>query len=332
MKRLTPATALRQLLLAATLGFSTLATQAAQAATTVPVQTTQAPGFYRMAMGDTLVTALYDGHINLAPSLLKGLDQAQIQSMLARMFLKSEPGVQTAVNAYLVHTPTNVVLVDAGSAQCFGPTLGNTINNLKAAGYQPEQIDTVLITHMHPDHVCGLVDDAGKAVFTKATVYGPKADADLWLSAEALAAAPEGNKRFFQMAQKSLAPYQASGQFKTFDKAGEILPGFTVVPTPGHTPGHTSYLLSAGGEKLLIWGDVLASHAVQFAKPEVSIEFDTDSKQAIATRKASLADLAKNNWMVAGSHLPFPGIGRVATEGSAYRYVAIEYGPVKLAK
>ncbi|HEX4917834.1 MAG TPA: MBL fold metallo-hydrolase [Limnobacter sp.] len=319
------ATLIRNIFAAAVLGLSSVA---AHAANPVPVQTTQAPGFYRMAVGDTMVTALYDGYINLAPGLLKGLDQKQIQSMLARMFLQTDPGVQTAVNAYLVHTPNNLVLVDAGSAQCFGPTLGNVLNNLKAAGYKPEQVDTVLLTHMHPDHVCGLVDAQGQAVFANATVHGPKGDADFWLNAEAMAKAPEGNKPFFQMAQKSLGPYQAAGKFKTFDKAGPLLDGFAVVPTPGHTPGHSSFLLTSGKTSMLIWGDVLHSHAVQFAKPEVTIEFDTDSKQAIASRKASLADLAKNGWLVAASHLPFPGIGRVAAEGKAYRYVPIEFGPV----
>ncbi|HEX4879899.1 MAG TPA: MBL fold metallo-hydrolase, partial [Limnobacter sp.] len=214
---------IRNLLTAAVLGLSSLATPAANP---IPMQTTQAPGFYRLAVGDTLVTALYDGHIHLAPTLLKGLDQQQIQSMLARMFLQTDPGVQTAVNAYLVHTPGNLVLVDAGAAQCFGPTLGNALNNLKAAGYKPEQVDTVLLTHMHPDHVCGLVDAQGQAVFVNATVHGPKGDADFWLNADAMAKAPEGNKPFFQMAQKSLAPYQAAGKFKTFDKAGPLMDGF----------------------------------------------------------------------------------------------------------
>ncbi|HEX4878885.1 MAG TPA: MBL fold metallo-hydrolase, partial [Limnobacter sp.] len=108
--------------------------------------------------------------------------------------------------------------------------------------------------------------------------------------------------------------------------------GFAVVPTPGHTPGHSSFLLTSGKTNMLIWGDVLHSHAVQFAKPDVTIEFDTDGKQAIASRKASLAELAKHGWLVAASHLPFPGIGHVAAEGKAYRYVPIEFGPVTPAK
>ena len=228
--------------LRATLGALALASLSllaapASAAPPAPVQT-QVPGYYRQALGEFEITALYDGYVDLAPQLLKGLRADQVQSLLARMFIANTKGVQTAVNGYLVHTGDHLVLVDAGAAQCFGPTLGQINSNLKAAGYSADAVDVVLLTHLHPDHLCGLVDGQGKAAFPNATVYAAKADADFWLSAKAADAAPDGFKPFFKMAGDSVAPYQAGGRFKTYTPGETLIPGVEALDTSGHTPGH----------------------------------------------------------------------------------------------
>lgn len=299
----------------------------------VPVnQTEQAPGFFRSSVGDYTVTALYDGYVNLEPSLLKGLSEDDIQSLLARMFQKSDKGMQTAVNGFLIHTGENLVLVDAGAAKCFGPTVGNIIPNIQAAGYQPEDVDTVLVTHMHADHICGLVSPDGNSAFPNATVWASSDDADFWLSKDTADAAPADAKPFFEMAQNSIAPYQASQNFKTFTTGDTIVPGFSVVPTPGHTPGHTAYLLQSGDESLLIWGDIVHSHAVQLAHPEVSIEFDVDSAQAIESREAILEKSAENRWMIAGAHLPFPGLGHLRKESKGYSWIPVAFAPLQPSK
>src|SRR5574343_1963926 len=125
-----------------------------------PQQKTQVPGYYRLMLGQFEVTALYDGAIDLDEKMLKNIDKRDIQRLLAREFRKG-PKVQTAVNAYRVNTGSKLILIDAGAAQLFGPSLGNIVDNLKAAGYAPEQVDTVLITHLHGDHVNGLVTPDG---------------------------------------------------------------------------------------------------------------------------------------------------------------------------
>jgi glyoxylase-like metal-dependent hydrolase (beta-lactamase superfamily II) len=288
---------------------------------------TQVPGYYRQALGDFDVTALYDGEIKLDTKLLQNASPKQIQALLAQMF-RGNP-TPTAVVAYLVNTGGQLVLVDTGAAKLFGPTLGNVLSNLKASGYEPSQVDTILLTHLHGDHVGGLLTPDGQVAFPKATVYVPKADADFWLSAEAMAKAPDAAKGFFKMAQDSTAPYVKAGRLKTFEGTAELQPGVAPVMEHGHTPGHTGYLFSSKGKKLLVWGDVVHNAAVQFPQPKVTIEFDSDPAKALATRLSLFKWTAKDVLLVAGAHLPFPGIGHVRADGHGrYSWVPVDFAPM----
>lgn len=296
-------------------------------------QKTQVPGYYRMMIGQLEVTALYDGYIDLDPKILKYTSAREVQSLLARMFVESTPGMQTAVNAYLVNTGSSLVLVDTGAAACFGPTLGRIGDNLRAAGYAPEQVDAVLLTHLHGDHACGLAAN-GQLAFPNATVYVDKADADYWLSEANAAAAPKEAQGLFAMARAAVAPYQAANRFRTFNggnggNGAEPIAGVRALPAYGHTPGHSGYLFTSGKDTLLLWGDIVHSHAVQFRRPQVAIEFDTDSHAAVITRKRILADAAKGKLWVGGAHLPFPGLGHVRRDTAGYTWVPAEYGPIR---
>lgn len=295
-----------------------------------PVQPTdQVAGYYRQQVGGAVVTALYDGYVDISSKLLKGIQGKDLQALMARMFVQDRNGVQTAVNGFLVHTGDRLVLVDTGSSSCFGPTMGNLQGNIQAAGYKPEDIDTVLLTHMHPDHICGLLTKDGKPAFPNAQVWAAQADADYWLSDKAAAQASEDTRPFFKMAKDAIAPYQSKGAFHTFTKEAKLPDGFSVVPSPGHTPGHSSYLLTSGSQRLLIWGDIIHSHPVQLARPEVSIEFDSDQKQAIQSRKAILQQAAQQGWLIAGAHLPFPGLGHIRKDGRQYSWVPVEFSPLR---
>ncbi len=312
---------LRPLLLAAC-----LLAPAAPSFADAPQQKTQVPGYYRLMLGNVEVTALYDGAIDLDEKLLKNVHKRDLQRLLARQFLQG-PKVQTAVNAYLINTGSQLVLVDAGAAKLFGPGLGNIVANLKAAGYAPEQVDAVLITHLHGDHVNGLVTPEGQRVFANAEIWSARADNDFWLSESIAAQAPKDFQPFFKMSRDAAAPYLAAGKWKTFDSDRELLPGISSVDTRGHTPGHASYLVKNGGEQLLILGDLVHNHAVQFARPDVAFEYDNDTKQAVATRKRIFALAAREKLMVAGMHLPFPGVGHVRKEPKGYAWVPVEFGP-----
>lgn len=296
-----------------------------------PAVRTQVPGFYRLAVGDVEVTALYDGFIDLDTKILSNASPAEVQRLLARMFLGGQK-VQTAVNAFLVNAGGKLILVDAGAAKAFGPTLGYIGDNLKAAGYSPEQVDVVLLTHLHADHAAGLLDADGKPLFPNAQVRVAQADHDFWLSEEIAAKAPDGFKPFFKLARDAAAPYQAAGRWKPFAGEVEVAPSITAVDAHGHTPGHTAYLIESKGQRLLIVGDAVHSHAVQFARPEVAIEFDSDKKKAVAARKKLFARAAKEKLALAGMHLPFPGLGHVRTEGKGYAWVPVEFSPLRSDK
>lgn len=292
-----------------------------------PLQPTQVPGYYRAMVGAMQVTALHDGQIQLDAKLLKNASPVQIQQALARMF-RSNP-TSTAVNAYLVNLGSRLVLVDAGAGRLFGPALGQVLANLKAAGYQPEQVDDVLITHLHGDHVGGLLTADGQPAFPRATLHVAQTEADFWLSEQRTAQAPEGMKPFFKMAQDSVRPYADAGRLKTFAAGATVLPGASAVSLPGHTPGHTGFRFTSGDASLLIWGDVVHNAAVQFPRPQVTIEFDVDGPQAAASRRQALRQTASARQLVAGMHLPFPGMGHVRAEGrQAYEWVPIDFTPL----
>jgi glyoxylase-like metal-dependent hydrolase (beta-lactamase superfamily II) len=288
-----------------------------------PIQNGQAPGFYRMMLGDFEIVALSDGTVNLpVRKLLTNTTPKKVDELLMRSFL-ADP-VETSVTGFLVNTGTKLILIDSGAGNLFGPTLGNLGNNLKAAGYQPEQVDEIYITHMHADHVGGLM--AGdKLAFPNAIVRADKRDADFWLSQANLDAAPEDAKGFFKGAMASINPYVAAGKFRPFDGGGELVPGIKAVSTYGHTTGHTIYLVESRGQKLAVLGDLMHVAAVQFVNPSVTIEFDTDSKPAAVQRKKIYADVAKQRSWIAVAHLPFPGIGHIRPEGQSYVYVPANY-------
>ena len=292
-----------------------------------PMVKASAPGYHRMMLGDFEVTALSDGTVALhVGPLLTNTTAARVKTALGRSFLKDP--VETSVNAYLINTGTKLVLVDAGAGNLFGPTLGNLVANLKLAGYQPEQVDEVYITHMHPDHVGGLA--AGdRVVFPNAIVRADRRDADYWLSKAQLDAAPRDAKDSFQGAMASLNPYIAAGKFQPFDGDSDLAPGIKGLASRGHTPGHTTYVVESRGEKLVLWGDLIHVAAVQFAEPTVTIRFDVDPKAAAIQRRKAFAEAAKQGHWVAASHIAFPGIGRLRSEGSRYLWVPANYSVVR---
>lgn len=313
------------LLSVALLGASALTP--APALAKAPMVKTQAPGYYRVMLGDFEITALSDGTNPLpVDKLLTHTTPDKVNAALAANFLKAP--VESSINAYLINTGTRLVLVDTGAGAFFGPTLGKLEQSLKAAGYSAGQIDDVFITHMHPDHVGGLLK--GKdAAFPNAVIHIKKADTDFWLSKANLDAAPEGAKVFFQDAVAAVAPYIAAHRFATFEGSAELVPGIHSVPLVGHTAGHTGYMVESKGQSLLVWGDVVHVKSVQFADPSVTIAYDSDPDEAAPARIAEFTDAAQKGYLVAGAHMPFPGLGHVAGKGSAFEWLPVDYSVIR---
>ena len=304
-----------------TLGAVTATSHAA-----APQAKTSAPGFYRVMLGDFEVTALLDGTVELPVDKILSIKSDQVQKTLAKSYLKAP--LETSVNAFLINTGTKLVMVDAGAAGLFGPTLGKLPANLKAAGYTPEQVDEIYITHLHPDHVGGITVD-GKAIFPNATIRADKHDADFWLSEENMKKAPKDVQDFFKGAQAALKPYIAAGKFKTFEGNTDLVAGVKAQVTHGHTPGHTFYVAESRGQKMVFWGDLMHVAAVQFENPGVTIQFDTDSKAAAAQRRRAYAEAAKQGYLVGVAHISFPGIGRLRAAGTGYTWVPVNYSALK---
>jgi len=294
-----------------------------QAQAAAPMVKTQAPGYYRMMLGDIEVTALLDGTVALNPKQLFAHTPVEtIDTALAQAYDKAP--VETSVNGFLINTGSKLVLIDTGAANLFGPTLGNLVSNLKAAGYKPDDIDEIYITHMHPDHVGGLM--AGdKLAFPNAIVRADKQDADHWLDEANMAKATKDTQRFFQGAMASLKPYVTAGKFQSFDGDTDLAPGIRAVARHGHTPGHTAYMIESKGEKMLVWGDLVHVAALQFGDPAAVIGFDVDTKAGAAQRNASYTEAAKQSYWIAAAHTPFPGIGHVKVAKKGFVWVPASY-------
>lgn len=279
-------------------------------------------GFQKTKLGDFTIVALDDGIFNLATDkLLVDRKPGEVKAILAA---DGAPTVQpTSVNSYLIDMGGRRVLVDTGSGNYFGPTLGFALGRLKSAGYRPEDIDEVLITHLHPDHVGGLSAD-GKMVFPNATVRLVEAERAFWLDKANASKVDDSVKSSFDAASASLTPYVAAGRVKGF-KAGAVLePGITAVSLPGHTIGHAGYRVESKGETMLIWGDVMHVALVQLKDPAVTIRFDSSPSEAYASRVRIMTEASKRRYLVAGAHLKFPGIGRIEKVGADWKWVPIK--------
>lgn len=309
------------LLIGGSAGFAVLHSSAALAA--APLSKVTAPGFYRTTLGYFEITALSDGTVQLPmEKLLTNTTPGKVNKAFEKYHISTP--VDTSVNGYLINTGNKLVLIDAGAGKLFGPTLGKLVTSLKASGYTPDQIDEIYITHMHADHVGGLTDENG-VVFPNAVVRADVHDADFWLSEENLNKAADGDKGFFQGAMISLLPYIKAGKFKPFNGDTNLMPGIKAVSSYGHTPGHTIYEIESAGQKLMLWGDLMHVAAVQFDNPAVTIQFDSDSKNAAIQRKKAYADAAKQGYMVGAAHISFPGLGYVRPEGKAYAWTPLNY-------
>lgn len=277
------------------------------------------PTFYDRMVGDLRVTAVLDGFFDLGRPLITNATAEQIDSGMANAYLAAGDQIRLPISVHLVHGADGITMIDAGSGNAFGPTAGRIAAALATMGISTEQITRIVLTHMHPDHIGGLLSAEGTAVFGAASLHVHETDLKFWTDEAIAASVPDDSKPFFALARGVSSAY--GERLVPFVGAADLGGGLSTVEAFGHTPGHSAVRVSDGTDQLLVLGDAAAVAAVQFAHPDAGIAFDADGAQAAATRKAIFDMAAADRIAVAATHLPFPGVGHVEKTDSAYAWV-----------
>ena len=288
-----------------------------------PLQNEPAPSVYRFKIGAIEATAISDGPLLLGPpeaDVFTGVSKDDFTKALSDNYLPTD-NVALEQNALVINTGDKLVLFDSGlgSEKMFGPYSGRLITNLKAAGIEPNDIDAVVLTHAHSDHCWGLVGESGGRNFPNAQIHMTQADFDFWTD-ETNGRSNDVLKLQVEGARKRLLPNR---ERIVFVKDGqELLPGLQAIATPGHTVGHLSYMIASQGKSLCVTGDIAHHHVISLERPKAPFAFDTDGQQAVASRLRMFNMLAAQRVPMLVYHFPWPGVGFVARQGDAYRYVA----------
>ena len=269
-------------------------------------------------IGDFLVTPLSDGNMAASLELLSGISTTEAGEIQRQAGI-AEPG-NLHIYGYLIRGRGRTILVDSGTGGV-NNVGGQLKANLQAEGVLPETVDTVLLTHAHPDHLGGLLDEEGLMVYPNAELYLHPLEKAFWLDDARFAQANERQQRNFIRARQTLAAY---GERVRLLSDAPIAEGIHPVPLPGHTPGHTGFRIDTPEDSLIIWGDIVHFPYIQTAHPGVSIAFDIDREQAEASRKRILAQAAAEQWLVAGMHFGGSGFARVILEAKGYRIAYAE--------
>ena len=326
----------RQALLTASAlaGFAATGLRIPSAQAKADMPSDQAPYFYRFRHGNMQATVVSDGILPLGePSAsFLGTSKEEVRRMLTDNFL-SPDNVVLEQNVLVVNAGDKTVLFDTGmgASTMFGPTTGKLLANLKAAGIDPKNIDAVVATHAHCDHVWGIMGDDGSRHFPNAQIYISQADFDFWTDEGKLGMKdPVYMKPFVEGARKNLLPNRDR---IVFVKDGqEFLPGIQAMSAPGHTVGHTIYMLTSDGKSLAAVGDLTHHQVLLMIKPRIEFAYDTDSKQSANTRVRVLDMLAANRIPLIAYHFPWPGMGHVAKQGDGFQFFPAPLQMMELQK
>lgn len=282
------------------------------------VATAQAPGFYRLKLGEYTLTVINDGTGRLANptgGFVRNATAEAVRAALADDFLPTDHFVMT-FNLTVLQTGRETVLFDAGTGGLLAPTAGHMWENLAAAGIDPAGIDRVIFTHLHADHVSGLVTREGEARFARAELIVPAPEWAFWTGEQAPAQARA-------MVAGRFAPYR--GRTRQVAPDAELGSGIRAIPTHGHTQGHCSYEIQSGAASLIVMGDLTNAPVFNLNHPGWHIAYDMDGPEAEATRRAFFDRAAADRTPIIGYHWPFPAVGRVRKQRDGYTLVPIPW-------
>lgn len=278
-----------------------------------------APALFDAPIGSYRMTALFDGMGPLHKGMFMPEDPAAMEAALAAGGITGD-AMPAPITAFLLQSADRTILIDAGlgDVELLGPGFGRIFAGLAAMGVSPEDVDLVIVTHAHPDHIGGMIGGNG-AVFPNAEVAITQTELDFWGDAGIMAGAPAEAQGLFQLAQSVYGAY--GDRLIPVTGGTEVAPGITMEMSPGHTPGHALVHIDGGDRELLMVADTLHSAVLHTAMPDVGFGFDTDTALAASSRRTVFDRAATDNLLIAGTHLPFPGIGHFVRSGEAYAYV-----------
>jgi glyoxylase-like metal-dependent hydrolase (beta-lactamase superfamily II) len=304
-----------------------------EASAAVPAATAQVPGFYRYKVGTIECTSINDGArtFPLPDNWVTNVSKdAAIAAAEAAYMPKGM--VTVPFNPQLINTGGKLILLDSGNGiSAFDATkgqVGRLLQNLAAAGVDPKSIDMVIMSHLHPDHTNGIRAADNSMAFPNAEIVVPAVDWAFWMN-EDNAAKAQSNvmmKNYFANVKKIYTGIES--KVKKYDWDKEIAPGITSIGTPGHTPGHTSFVIASGGSKILISADVTNIPEFFLRNPDWHVAYDADPELAQKTRHKFYDMASAEKATVVGFHFPFPAVGHVEKDGNNYRLIPVAFNPV----
>jgi glyoxylase-like metal-dependent hydrolase (beta-lactamase superfamily II) len=306
----------------AAVAFSPLASTPAAASAAAAGK--QNAGWYRYKVGSLEVTVVTDGArvFPLPDTFVRNAKKEEVSAALQASFLPGDT-LTVPFNPTVINTGQRRILIDTGlGAAAFAQSkgaMGQMNSNLAAAGFDPKSIDAVIISHFHPDHINGLLDADGKPVFANAELMVPAAEWKFWMDEGAISRAPEGVQNNAKNVRRVFGPF--GNKVTQYDAGKEIAPGITSMATYGHTPGHTSHVISSGSESVLVQADVTNVPFLFVRNPDWHVMFDMNGAEAAKTRRQVYDKLVADKMKIQGFHYPFPAVGHIERDGQGYRVV-----------
>jgi glyoxylase-like metal-dependent hydrolase (beta-lactamase superfamily II) len=285
-----------------------------------------APAIYRFKVGNYELTAIYDGvwHRDVDGTFVRNAPLGDVQQALTDNFMPANK-ISIPFTTLAVNTGAKLILIDTGTGGQVAPTAGTFGNNLAAAGIDPKAVDTILVSHFHPDHINGIKTKDNALVFPNAEINVPAPEWAFWMDDANMNAAPEATRGAFRNARRIFG--DIAGTVKRFDAGKEVAPGISAIAAAGHTPGHTAFAVASGSNALLVLSDT-TNHPALFARnPEWQAVFDMDGAMAVANRKKLLDRAAADRMLVQGYHFPFPASGHIARRGTGFEFVPVLWQP-----
>ena len=289
-------------------------------ATPVAAVTTAVPPLAQISIGRFKVTALTDGFADMPFSYFVGRSPKEIEAAAAGQFAARPGGIRLVFNQYLIEDGNRRILIDTGPAGLLGES-GKLPSALKAVGLAPEDIDAVIVTHMHRDHIGGLVA-GGRRNFSNAEIYIGRREVAHWTDPAQRAAAPDFLKSSFDASAELIRLYP---KLHAIDGERSIVPGVSTIDLAGHTPGHIGVRIEDGGKSLLMVGDMLFHPSLHPVATDIGFIFEQDPEAARAMRARFFPRAAEEKALIAATHMPFPGLGRIVSDQGRLRWMAAEW-------